>query len=78
MRKKRKLWNTYAKTRDHENYLAYKKMEKAVKKSIRKAKKNIESKLAKDIKKIRKLSTALSIVKNALEIQLVRSRLMMS
>ena len=51
VRKKRKLWKKYVKTRDYEQFVAYKKIEKDVKNCIRKAKKNIESKLAKDMKK---------------------------
>lgn len=51
IRKKRKLWNAYKNTKNYEDYLAYKNIENLVKKSVRKAKKKLESRLAKDIKK---------------------------
>ena len=51
IRKKRRLWKEYKKSKDHAQYLAYKKVEKTVKDSVRKAKKKFEQKLAKDAKK---------------------------
>ena len=41
IRKKRKSWKKYAKTRDSEDYIAYKKMEKAVKKKCEMRRKNL-------------------------------------
>ncbi len=51
IRKKRKLWNAYKNAKNYEDYLAYKNIENLVRKSVRKAKKKFESRLAKDIKK---------------------------
>jgi hypothetical protein len=51
IRKKRHLWKVYRETKDHAEYRAYKKVEKTVKDSVRKAKKAFEKNLAKDVKK---------------------------
>jgi hypothetical protein len=51
IRKKRRLWKVYKESKDHAEYRAYKKVEKAVKDSVRKAKKKFEKNLAKDVKK---------------------------
>ena len=51
IRKKRRLWKEYRKSKDHAQYLAYKKVEKTVKDSVRKAKRKFEQKLAKEAKK---------------------------
>ena len=51
IRRKRRLWKTYSKSKDHDEYVAYKSVEKAVQKSVRNAKRNFERKLAKKAKK---------------------------
>ena len=51
IRKKRRLWATYKKTRDYEEYLAYKRVEKETKRLVREAKVKFEKKLAKEAKK---------------------------
>ena len=51
IRKKRRLWKVYTQTRDYSEYVAYKQVEKCVQKTVRRAKRNFERKLAKDIKK---------------------------
>ena len=51
IRKKRRLWKVYKETKDHAEYMAYKKVEKEVKDSVRKAKKKFERNLAKDARK---------------------------
>ena len=51
VRKKRRLWKVYKKSSDYQSYLVYKKVEKIVKDTVRKAKKNFEKKLAKNAKK---------------------------
>ena len=51
IRKKKRLWKEYRKTKEFAQYEAYKKVEKEVKDTVRKAKKNFEKKLAKDAKK---------------------------
>ena len=50
IRKKRKLWKRYSQSRDYEDHQAYKKVEKEVQRSIRKAKRDFERKLAKSAK----------------------------
>ena len=51
IRKKRRLWKVYKETKDHAEYIAYKKVEKEVKDSVRKAKKKFERNLVKDARK---------------------------
>ena len=51
IRKKRRLWKVYKETKDHAEYMAYKRVEKEVKDSVRKAKKKFERNLAKDARK---------------------------
>ena len=51
IRKKRRLWKEYKHSKDHAQYLAYKKVEKTVQDTVRKAKKKYEQKLAKGAKK---------------------------
>lgn len=51
LRKKRRLWKTYKETKNYGEFQAYKKAEKMVKDSVRKAKKNFEKNLAKNAKK---------------------------
>ena len=51
IRKKRRLWKEYKHSKDHAQYLAYKKVEKSVSDTVRKAKKKYEQKLAKGAKK---------------------------
>ena len=51
IRKKRRLWSTYKKTKDYEEYLAYKKVENETKKLVKQAKRKFERKLAKEAKK---------------------------
>ena len=41
IRKKRRLWKNYKESKDYEEYKAYKAVEKEVKDSVRKAKKNL-------------------------------------
>ena len=54
IRKKRRLWNSYRGTKDHAEFMAYKKVEDEVKKAVRNAKKAFEKKLVKDFKKNKK------------------------
>ena len=51
VRKKRRLWKHYKKSKDYMEYLAYKRVEKEVKNAVRNAKKRFEKKLAKEAKK---------------------------
>jgi hypothetical protein len=51
IRKKRRLWKVYKTTKDYQEYLAYKNVEKTVQKSVRRAKKKFERNLAKNAKK---------------------------
>ena len=51
IRKKRRLWSTYQQSREYEEYLAYKKVEKEVRQVVRAAKKKFEKSLAKEAKK---------------------------
>ena len=51
IRKKKRLWNTYQKSKEYEEYLAYKRVEKEVKSVVLQAKKKFEKKLAKEAKK---------------------------
>ena len=51
IRKKRRLWKNYKESKDYEEYMAYKTVEKKVKDSVRNAKKRFEKNLAKDVKK---------------------------
>ena len=55
IRKKRRLWKTYIKSKDYEEYLAYKKVEKETRSLVRKAKKKFERKLAREAKRKPKL-----------------------
>jgi hypothetical protein len=55
IRKKRRLWKTYTKSKDYEEYLAYKKVEKETRSLVRKAKKKFERKLAREAKRKPKL-----------------------
>ena len=50
IRKKRKLWKRYSQSRDYEDHQAYKRVEKEVQRSVRKAKRDFERKLAKSAK----------------------------
>lgn len=50
IRKKKRQWNWFCGTQDYADYLAYKKTESEVSKAVRKAKRNLEKKLAKDAK----------------------------
>ena len=51
VRKKRRLWKRYKVTKDYEEYLAYKRVEKEVRNIVKNAKKRFEKKLAKEAKK---------------------------
>ena len=51
IRKKRRLWATYKKSSQYEEYLAYKKVENETKKLVLQAKRKFEKKLAKEAKK---------------------------
>ena len=51
IRKKRRLWKHYKKTKDYDEYISYKRVEKEVQKTVRRAKKTFEKKLAKEAKK---------------------------
>ena len=51
IRKKKRLWKQYRSSGDYRSYLAYKQSQKLAKAVIKRAKKNLEKKLAKDIKK---------------------------
>lgn len=51
IRKKKRLWATYKKTKDYDEYLAYKRVEKETKKLVSQAKKRFEKKLAREAKK---------------------------
>ena len=51
IRKKRRLWKVYTKSRDYDELLAYKSVEKTVQMSVKKAKRKFERKLAKKAKK---------------------------
>ena len=51
IRKKKRLWATYKKSKDYEEYLAYKRVESETKKLVSLAKKKLEKKLAKEGKK---------------------------
>ena len=51
VRKKRRLWKKYKTTSDYADYMSYKAIEKKVKGTIRRAKKTLERKIAKNAKK---------------------------
>ena len=51
IRKKRRLWSTYQQSKEYEEYLAYKRVEKEVRYVVRAAKKKFERSLAKEAKK---------------------------
>ena len=51
IRKKRRLWRVYKQTKDYREYLAYKKVENTVQRSVRQAKRKFERNLAKEVKK---------------------------
>ena len=51
IRKKRRLWNFYKTTGDHDSLMAYKKIQAEVKKEVRKAKRTFERKLAKEARR---------------------------
>ena len=51
IRKKRRLWKVYKSSKDYQEYLAYKNVEKTVQKSVRRAKQKFERNLAKNAKK---------------------------
>ena len=55
IRKKRRLWTTYSKTRDHEEYLAFKRVQTETQRLVRKAKRKFERKLAREAKRKPKL-----------------------
>ena len=55
IRKKKRLWKTYQNSKEYEEYLAYKKVEREVKGLVLKAKRTFERKLAKEAKKKPKL-----------------------
>ena len=50
IRKKRRLWATYQKSKDYEEYKAYKKVEGETRRLVRQAKRKFEKKLAKEAK----------------------------
>ena len=50
IRKKRRLWKWYCTTKDYEDYQAYQKTCSIARKAVRKAKRNLERKLARDAK----------------------------
>lgn len=50
IRKKKRQWELWCTTQDYRCYLAHKKTEREVSKAVRKAKRNLEKKLAKDAK----------------------------
>ena len=50
-RKKRRLWATYQKSKDYEEYLAYKRVEAETRRLVRQAKRKFEKKLAKEAKR---------------------------
>ena len=51
IRKKRRLWKVYSSSKDYQNYLAYKSVEKSMQRKVRAAKRKFERKLAKSVKK---------------------------
>ena len=51
IRKKRRLWKTYSKSREYQDLLLYKVMMKSVQKAVRSAKRKFEIKLARNVKK---------------------------
>ena len=51
IRKKERPWKTYQRSRDYEEYLAYERVEKEVRTSVRQAKRKLERKPAKEVKK---------------------------
>ena len=51
IRKKRRLWATYQKSKDYDEYLAYKRVEAETRSLVRQAKRKFEKKLAKESKK---------------------------
>jgi hypothetical protein len=51
IRKKKRLWSTYQKSKDYEEYLAYKRVEREVRSLVKQAKRKFERKLAKEAKK---------------------------
>ena len=55
VRKKKRLWKMYQATREYEEYLAYKNVEKEVRGLVPKAKRKFERKLAKEAKRKPKL-----------------------
>ena len=55
IRKKRRLWATYQKSKEFEEYLAYKNVERETRRLVRQAKKKFERKLANEAKRKPKL-----------------------
>jgi hypothetical protein len=55
IRKKRRLWETYRKSKDYEEYQAYQKVQKEARMMVRQAKRKFEKKLAKEAKRKPKL-----------------------
>ena len=55
IRKKRRLWETYRRSKDYEEYQAYQKVQKEARMLVRRAKRNFEKKLAKEAKRKPKL-----------------------
>ena len=51
IRKKRRMWKVYTTSRDYQDYIAFKDIEAKVKKTVHKAKKELERKLAFEAKK---------------------------
>jgi hypothetical protein len=51
IRKKRRLWKVYQRSKEYEEYLAYKRVEKEVRSLVTKAKKKFERKIAKEAKR---------------------------
>ena len=51
IRKKRRLWKHYTTTRDYQSYLEYKPVQNATKSMVKKAKREFEKNLAKNVKK---------------------------
>ena len=51
IRKKKRLWKTYKESKDYKEYLAYKKVEREVRAIVRKAKRKLERKIAKEARR---------------------------
>ena len=51
IRKKKRLWKRYSTSHDYQSYIAYKQVQNETKSAVRKAKRDLERKLAADVKK---------------------------